>query len=304
MKFFQLWLLPALFLISFRSTAQVTDFAPLGAKWYYSEIQWIPVPPVKTYPNIVEVVSKEMYQGKLCSKLVNTSIITGPSATFPHPLYVYTQNDSVMFYSDFSGQFELLYNFGAQAGESWIIGGLNTTIGVDTLTVYVDSVGQWMIGGDTLKVQFVSYRPFYDWGFEIIEGVGNTGFLLPDFGLYEGGPAGLRCYQDPNNDYHFVTYPCDTVNGTSSTANIDSEVQISVFPNPVTANIHISISPNLVNCSFALWDPLGRLVRERVAMAGGTNKIDTYGLQPGVYLWQVWQENKPLIKGQIVITPK
>ncbi|MCE2822370.1 MAG: T9SS type A sorting domain-containing protein [Saprospiraceae bacterium] len=72
-----LWVLAAFQLFS-RASAQVTDFAPVGAKWYYSEQAFFP-PPYGEFPHVVEVVGKEMYQGKLCSKL------TGIGTAFPNP---------------------------------------------------------------------------------------------------------------------------------------------------------------------------------------------------------------------------
>jgi len=287
-----------------RVAAQVADFAPVGAKWYYSEQSFFP-PPFGEFPYIVEVVSKEMYQGKLCSKLVGTGFTSNiPLSTVPFPLYVYSQNDSVFFYSLLSGQFELLYDFGAEAGDTWVIGGLGTPDGYDSLTVHVDSTSQLLINGNSLKVLHISYPVLpYEWGFEIIAGVGNTFFLTPDYGLYEGGPMGLRCYVDPENDLHLVSYPCDTTRVTSNTTDIGSDIRISVFPNPGKDYINILIATNTHNYSFGLFDQLGRLVRQ-MPVQTGMSFIETAGLNPGLYTWVISHENKPIKHGQIAKTLK
>ena len=294
-----LWMLIALQL-PFLARAQVTEFAPIGAKWYYSEQAFFP-PPFGEFPHVVEVVSKEMYQGQLCSKLVGIGTTLVPSATVPDPLYVYSQNDSVFFYSLLSGQFELLYDFGAEAGDTWVIGGLGTPDGYDSLAVHVDSTSQLLINGHTLKVLHISYPVLpYEWGYEIIAGVGCTFFLTPDYGLYEGGPMGLRCYIDPSVDLHFVPYPCDTTIITVSTLDTEALDHISAFPNPAKDYIHILIAADVGKCSLRLFDQMGRLVRQ-VAVHVGMNTIETTGLNPGLYVWEIFHENKPVKHGRIAI---
>ncbi|MBK6901370.1 MAG: hypothetical protein IPH04_00765 [Saprospirales bacterium] len=144
-----------LFWVSFLA-GQTLDFAPVGAKWYYSIYDFDPPPPYGQFPHVVEVVGKELYQGKICSKLVNIGL-----ETVPDPLYVYTQNDSVFFYSLLSEQFELLYDFGAEIGESWTIGGLASTLtDYDSLTVLVDGISLMNFAAYRLKC-FTFLTPCY-----------------------------------------------------------------------------------------------------------------------------------------------
>ncbi len=252
------------------AAAQVTDFAPVGAKWHYSEQAFAP-PPFGEFPHVVEVVSKEIYQGKLCSKLIGIG-----SETVPDPLYVHSQNDSVFFYSLLSGKFELLYDFGTEPNESWVIGGLNTPEGLDSVVVQVDSVSQITVSGTALKVLYISCPYlFFDWGGEIIAGIGNTYFLTPDYGLYEGGPMGLRCYTDTQNDLHFVSYPCDTTIVTTNTVEVNKILPIAISPNPASTFAQLPFAPD----HMQVFNMLGQSVR--VSFSNET--LDISALSPGIY---------------------
>ena len=95
-------------------TAQTTDFAPVGARWYVNQIILDPIPADSFV--IVEVTGEEMMAGQLCRVISNLS-----GCGLPNPAHVFTRNDSVFFFSIETQQFELLYDFTAQAGSQWII---------------------------------------------------------------------------------------------------------------------------------------------------------------------------------------
>jgi len=289
------------YFLNFQTTVsgQTIDFAPVGSTWYFSEQAFIP-PPFGSFPHIVEVESKEVYQGKLCSKITGVG-----SETVPEPLYVYDQNDSVFFYSLFSNRFELLYDFNAETSDTWVIGGLFQPDGYDSIKVRVDSISQIVLDGTSLKVLHISYSGEmpYDWGYEIITGVGNTGFLTPDYGLFEGGAVGLRCYSDPDNDFHFVSYPCDTTLFTSGVTDVGLNSGISVFPNPGKDHLNIFLDMDVTNSAFCLHDRFGQLMRQMPIQAG-LNKLETEMLPPGLYFWEILNENKRIKYGQTIIARK
>ena len=286
--------------------AQPTDFAPLGARWYYSELAFAP-PPFGEFPHIIEVAAKENYQGHLCSKIVK--VVGWPSETVPDPLYVYSQNDSVFFYSLLSARFELLYDFTAGAGDSWVVGGLSAPQGLDSLLVEVDSVSQIVVSGQSRKMLHTRCQLFFDWGCTItgpntgthfiIAGIGSTGFLTPDYGLYEGGPNGLRCYIDPSNDLHFVPYPCDTTLVISATSDADSSAHISIFPNPVQYHVNILIEISTNNLVFRLYDPLGRLINYELMQTGMNNLEIENGIN-GLYFWEIKKDEKTIKSGYLI----
>lgn len=261
--------------------AQGADFAPLGAKWYYDEEAFIP-PPFGVFPHVVEVVAKEVYQGVFCSKLAGVG-----SETVPDPLYVFSRNDSVFYYSDRSAQFELLYDFTAEAGDSWTVAGLRSTETWDRVTVLVDSVATIEVSGISRKAIYISYsQEFYpyDWEGVIVEGIGSMYFLVPDFGLYEGGPLGIRCYTDMEVDLHFVSYPCDAV--VSANEVLGPVQDWSISPNPADETLTIQWTEALSSGRVILTDMIGRVV-QTTAFSGQGTSLNTAAVPDGVYLLRI-----------------
>ena len=79
--------------------AQGFDFAPVGAKWYYETFDYAPP---WAYSQVLESVSKDTFQGKWCSKIINQLFPQSPQT------YTYTQNDTVYYYSFVTNQFHML----------------------------------------------------------------------------------------------------------------------------------------------------------------------------------------------------
>ncbi|MBK6904101.1 MAG: T9SS type A sorting domain-containing protein [Saprospirales bacterium] len=285
----------SLFWVSFL-TGQTLDFAPVGAKWHCFVYDFDPPPPYGQFPHVVEVLGKELYQGKLCSKLIGVEF-----GTVPEPLYVYSQNDSVFYYSLLSGQFEMLYDFGAEIGESWTIGGLGAPGTYDSLTVQVDSISYMIVSGLPLKVLHLNYlyNGGYEWGKQIIAGIGNTYFLTPHYGLFEHSPRGLRCYSTGDTLLQFVPYPCDTTIIITSTEQVIEETPIIVSPNPFSDDLHIQNHTLEQDLEFFLYDLMGRLCLS-TRIKQGDNRIPLPALPKGIYLWKITDNGDLVQTGKII----
>ncbi len=264
--------------------AQNTDFAPVGAKWYYSELNFA----LKVVPHIIESVSKENYQGKWCSKLVSSS-----NDIMANPAYIYTENDTVYYFNPASNKFELLYDFRAKVGDSWVMEGLSPfpdpPLPYSSDTIKVDSIGSIVIGGDSLKVWYVSTSLSIEWGRRIIEKVGNDGLFVPKFALVEAYVWGLRCFENPDSAFHFVPYPCDTSYSTSGTVNIEAN-PVQVFPNPAAAEITLQI-PDPVQGSWSLANFSGTTIQKGF-WQGSSMRLNLQDAVPGLYFVVVRAEGK------------
>ena len=264
--------------------AQDSDFAPLGAKWYYSEYNSVPP---SIIPHIVECTAKEMFQGKWCSKLVSSS-----DDILPNPAYVYTENDTVYYFSPGSNQFEILYDFTAEVGDQWTIEGLPNVIPGNPLpyasdTITVDSISSMIVGGDTLKVWHIHNTFWFEWGGLIIEKIGNDKLFIPKMGLIEAYVWGLRCFESPGEAYHLVPYPCDTIYSTiSKTLDPNESDGLKVAPNPFQEEITIISGSPFMVYSFSLYDQTGRRVFLQ-PNAVGSLVVNTEPLPPGLYYWNV-----------------
>lgn len=262
--------------------AQNDEFAPVGTKWYYSDLDFA----LRDIPHIIESVGKENYQGKLCSKLVTSDV--GP---LPSPTYVYSQNDTVFFYSMLTNQFEILYDFTAEVGDQWVVGGVysrddnGNELFADTITV--DSISLLLINGVNLKVWHISHGFFYDWGKQIVENIGNLSLFAPKYAMWELQVWGLRCFETPDTIFHFVPYPCDTIYSTiSATQYPEEETGITVSPNPFHEQFVVISDSQQLQFSFWLFDSTGRLIRRDQNIVGNL-EVNTESLPSGIYFWRL-----------------
>lgn len=276
-------------LLFVHAAAQVADFAPVGAKWYYDNPPFVP-PPWGVPALVVEVTGEEMVQGQLCRKIEGTMVYGGLS----DPLYVLSQNDSVFYFSNVTQHFELLYDFTAGAGDSWMIRGLNLGNNTpDSCMVFVDSIGNRIVGNDTLTVWYIAYEERFDWGNEILEKVGNICFLSPDPELNEAGPCGLRCYEAPQEKYHFVDYPCDTLLPfLSTTQQFDNSFNLTLFPNPASNAVTLQYTGTSTYSPkwLTIRNALGREILNQYEPREITD-FEVGNWSSGIYVVQILWEN-------------
>jgi hypothetical protein len=259
--------------------AQNTDFAPVGAKWTYSELNFA----LKVVPHYVEAVEKEFYQGKWCSKLLTSSF-----DIMPYPTYTYTQNDTVYYFSPGTSQFEMLYDFTAEVGDSWVVGGLpnvnpDNPLPYDSDTITVDSISSLFIGGDTLKVWHIHNTIWYGWGNRIIEKIGNEALFMPIHGFIEAYVWGLRCFETSDQFYQFVPYPCDTTYSTINATQTLYEIgHLVISPNPANDLIQMPWEGPLE--SLQVFDATGRqMTSGRFQLLEGRLEVPVGHLPPGMY---------------------
>ena len=127
-----------------------------------------------------------------------------------------------------------LYDFSLTEGESYLV----NTFGPDfPIDVRIDSVGTKRINGIDYKVQYcsnpiASTQGFY-FAFEVIEGVGSTGYLFPQGNICDPGTGPIRCF---SNTTQFVDFnpdrDCDETYIPSSTTDLDNDISIQILPNP------------------------------------------------------------------------
>src|SRR5674476_688453 len=117
-----------------------TEFAPIGAEWYYTEafafwgdINYLTIKSVKD-TTINGIQGRRLDCKILCD---NPSGIQ----------YIHYSNDSLYFYNSALNTFQLIAAFNAQKGSSWNIPIKNWNKSIDTMTVFVDSTNFIPING-------------------------------------------------------------------------------------------------------------------------------------------------------------
>ncbi len=287
--------------INLLSSAQTT-WAPVGAIWHYEYhggwgeyISYI----------TIEATKDTVILGKECRKLEQRGPGSMPDQWTSEDYFTYESNDTVWMFDGTS--FRMLYDFGAEAGDSWEAYGPSLwNMCEDSLTnVIVDSTGYETINGITLRYLKAS-TPEDGWGFnncysweekhKILKKIGSLEFLFPQLTCGADMPTvcSLRCYKDDEIGF-FTTGIADSCTyehgvGIEEIA-IDNRIQL--YPNPVTESIVIELKDNqssVFTCSVQINDPFGKTVNE-LLLNQKINTISLSALKSGVYLFTFIYDN-------------
>ena len=217
-----------------------------------------------------------------------------PNACSWNAQFVYDSNDSVFFWHPDREEFCLLYNFGAQEGDSWTVYHIGDVGGQpDSSVLYVDSVDTEIVSGNQLKVVYTtrlnSVENWWGVGGKIIERVGGL-YLFPTIGVCDPLPGELRCYRDSVISVTQGVYNCDDV--ISSIWN-DDQNDLVIYPNP-TQGITTIVSDNFKakDVMIRAYDEKGSFVFERkIDSLDGEIRLNMSNLDNGNYLCEIQIEN-------------
>ena len=191
--------------------AQQGSFAPQGAEWYFNVASFMGSP--TTYFHM-EVLDDTIIQGHTCS-VISPQYGGGNG----DKQFVCEDNGVVYWYNQTIQNFTTLYDFNAEAGESWYC-----DIDSCSFECQVQSVEEVALEGRTYRVQTVipligdnnySAEVFFFGGGRIIEGIGAVGLFPNSWACSNEFVCGayldyLRCYLvDGEMVLHLGAYDCD-----------------------------------------------------------------------------------------------
>ena len=191
--------------------AQQSTFAPQGAEWYFNVASFMGSP--TTYFHM-EVLGDTIIQGHICS-VISPQYLGGNG----DKQFVCEDNGVVYWYNQTIQNFTTLYDFNAEAGESWYC-----DIDSCSFECQVQSVEEVALEGRTYRVQTVipligdnnySAEVFFFGGGRIIEGIGAVGLFPNSWACSNEFVCGayldyLRCYLvDGEMVLHLGAYDCD-----------------------------------------------------------------------------------------------
>ena len=152
--------------------------------------------------------------------------------------YLYVEDNLVHWWNNDLQEFTVLYDLGAQIGDSWVI-----KVGTETLTMHVDAVDQYYYEGQTFRMLRVSDEGDLFSG-TIVCGIGHLSSFFPerlmtrskDYRVY-----GLRCYWSYGNLVFTINRDdCDAIyaelhNGLDET----NDNGFAVYPNPTNGILFV-----------------------------------------------------------------
>ncbi len=278
-------LLTILLAACFQVVKAQTEFAPIGATWYYSYADKENHNPLHSYVKY-ESLSDTIVGGHKCRLVASNS----------DTLFFYSENGKV--YNYYKDHFLLTYDFSVSEGDtvSFDLRGYHNNFSIDTFyTVQgvvesVESIGNNNISrysiklalNDELKNEVASPYYFYT------EKIGQeyrfiSGLEYPSPGM-DFGECDLRCYED--SLFHYTvdgwTHACDYNLSTSIQGHNGFE-QIQLSPNPVYDILQVDNNCCLADCfNLTIKTTEGRTIIEQ-NIGQGLSNIEVSDLMPGMY---------------------
>lgn len=250
-----------------------TSAFEFGTKWTYEQVS-------ATFPFIRKPLTYEITGQTLLNDTV--AYVIEASENFD-PEYMYIQGDSVYFWDRASSSFRLNFDFSATQEYATDWTSVCFGVGPYNAAISVDSLREETIGNTVLGVQYLQATGdgMQALPAKVYRGVGNA-FRLK-YGLGEDCDQNwyvtqLRCFEDADNSYNFVGYPCDTTFLITSTEEAPTDIDgITLFPNPCFGELSVRSQAGAIQ-DYRLYDALGRLQQQGAPPQDGTLWIDKSGL--------------------------
>jgi len=260
------------------------NWAPSGAQWHYSYYGF--------FPGYVDIAysSDTLIDGQVTKKLTKTfhGLGWGMDVTSYSIGTEYTYEANGVVYLRYQNQWDTLYNFSTQIGESWRMAKQPfANVAPENSRLKVLGTGIKVINSNTLKyvkVEFVDPQ-MNPLGFEdtIVENIGFIGSYFLPYDMFdgfvdgnEGGP--FRCYAAPNFATYKPTYweVCDYIVGTEELSQNNT---FQVYPNPVSDQINIPATYVNEYGVYRILSSEGKLIQKGQTTA----TIDVANLPAGNY---------------------
>jgi len=261
-------------------------WAPIGAKWTYSDISmgW---EPFYNLPNTIECTGDTIIGGKLCRILIGVC-----QCSFSQGIeFLYYEDDKVYYHVDTVTGFTLLYDFSAMPGESWT-SIIRNYLNYDTTVFEVTGIGNEIIGIDTIPFQLVKNSDDYgnwQWGGKVYKYFGDNSCFFPQFATADPWTGPIRCYEDSTTIVKFQDIPCDTSIFHIGVNENVFDNSIKIFPNPATSFITLTSPGDLPIEEAVIFNHLGQKVLTAKPV---NNSVDVSGLKQGMYILEVVTKNR------------
>ncbi|MEO1257760.1 MAG: T9SS type A sorting domain-containing protein [Bacteroidota bacterium] len=297
-------IIAAFLMLIFSSSIYSQEWAPIGAKWYYT---YVPEYVLGLDPRVetVEVVGDTTVLGKPCRVLkanvgLNLGLICDGSR------FMYNENDSVFYYDAVENKFNLLYVFNASIGQSWSVPlcynqdfGYGASLGVTVEDKYITTFDSTEVM--TYKVNWSFYFNPTPYDTIIYENIGSAAsmYMMGVSATVHSGIRGLRCYESPETGLiNFLGEPCDQI--VSAQEELSENSIIEIYPVPVSDLLKYKIKDSSLNGKnmVRIFNATGHLIFERENIITGAEQVlSVSGLPVGVYLLQ-------FVNGEKIITTK
>ena len=271
------------YLIHITEAESVNEIFPRGTEWYY-EIKHINGD--VTYQHL-EYLADTAINSKRVKIITETNTMYDKEDWIDHE-YIYEDGNRIYWWNKETEAFTLLYDFGADVGDEWVIDG-----GWYSITVHVDAAHMVTYKSETYRVLSVS-DPSHLFTGDIICGIGHTKSFFPETPMAkEYAVDGLRCFwQDGELVVNMGEEDCDAVyNSIHMGVDENAELSFTVYPNPTNGLLFV-LSKNAQE--YRITNLLGQTVKSG-SITAEPQQIDVRDLKVGMYFITVGEQTQKII---------
>ncbi len=292
-----------LLLFSLKSLNAQVVFCPPGAQWNYKYSGVFGQPPETTFNNQIKYVGDTIIGADTLKVLTHSRFHSVCAYLSCSPTLIKQKGDTI-FMKNYctNNNWQILYNFSALPGHAWYNTIKNNIGGTGNYTVTVLNTDTVVINNLVLKELTVQYTSFAGL-FAIEPPVKITERLGCSKNLFNFRNkvmtdcieiSGFLCYTDNQiGQLQFTNLPCDYSNPVGMAENSPDEGSMSVFPNPGTEQIEITLKSTANHLKVKFTDIGGRLIKQ--SELNGFAPINIKDLQKGFYLINVLSEDGQLL---------
>lgn len=210
-------------------------FPLIGSEWYY-EIQ--NEDGSVTHQHLAYAADTTVNHKKVAIIVrTNTLYDKGRHEEITHE-YLYGEGNKIFWWNKVLGEFTVLYDFGAETGDSWEI-----KVGTNSLVMRVDAVNEIEYNGRSFKTLAVSDEDRLFSG-TVVCSVGHLLSFFPERLMTQGKGyrvEGIRCYWDKGELlFALGDKDCDEVyEQLHHGVDEPQQAGITLYPNPATNKVHI-----------------------------------------------------------------
>ena len=289
-------------------------FCPTGAEWNYSfKVNF----PYYCYNVKIKYIKDSIVNGETLKVLSHGAYYRYCTNGPPSALTFIKQQGDTVFMKNAATQnsWQILYNYAATAGQSWIstISSFYNFSVTVTYTITVDSVKTITVNNFVLRQLFVKFKNSNNPSItstttQIIERFGVEGYMFNyDNPIKASDCDGVRyflCYRDDEFGLtQFTDKPCDYVDYVGLAENYQ-EANIKIYPNPANDIFTISSEDELINSdSFvSIKDLTGREIKQVAInnLDSDPGRIDIADLAKGVYILNLSNNNELVYTGKLI----
>jgi hypothetical protein len=208
--------------------------------------------------------------------------------------YVYMRDGKVYWWNKTLEEFTVLYDFGAQEGDTWV-----TKVGTETLTMHVDAVEDIEYEGKIYRMLRVS-DPDDLFSGDIVCGIGHLTSFFPER-LMDNGDGirveGMRCYWVENElVFKYGDEDCDAIYDELHGVEEDVENQFNVYPNPTNGVLFVETHGRapLPTPTYRISNLMGQTILSGNITAEN-QQIDVSGLPEGMYFITVGDATRKFV---------